>query len=262
MIANSSLPTNTSRAAADYYPSALHEEALARLAYLADKGSACGLLLGPGGCGKSLVLSRFAQQQRQKGAAVAAVGAVGALAGEMLTAIGTAWGADVRVSDELPQVWQRTTDRLRVLSLEQIPALLIVDDLDRAGGEGSALVDRLQSFAEGTGENLVLIAAAEIRGRNLLSPRFLARAELRAELDVWTHEESKGFLQQWQLQRGGENQEFDRQAMEVLHDLAEGIPRRVRQLAELTMLAGSRTKDGPLSEDIVEAAYEELCLGS
>ncbi|MBC7854984.1 MAG: AAA family ATPase [Pirellulaceae bacterium] len=261
MFANSSLSTTASRAAADYYPSALHEEALARLAYLAEKGTACGLLLGPRGCGKSLILSRFTQQQRQKGAAVAAVCAAGALAGELLTAIGTAWGADVRVSDELPQIWQMTTDRLRVLSLEQIPALLLVDDLDRAWGEGAAIVDRLQAFTEGTGANLVLIAAAESRGRDLLSPRFLARAELRAELDVWTHEESQGFLQQWQSHRGGENQEFDLQAMAVLHDLAEGIPRRVRQLAELTMLAGSRTEDGPLSEDIVEAAYEELCIG-
>lgn len=261
MTANSSLPTNASRAAADYYPSALHEEALARLAYLVEKGSACGLLLGPGGCGKSLVLSRSAQQQRQKGAAVAAVSAVGVLAAELLTAIASAWGADVRVSDELPLVWQKMTDRLRVLSLEQIPALLLVDDLDRAWGEGAAIVDRLQAFAEGSGANLVLIAAADIRGRDLLSARFLARVELRAELDVWTHEESKCFLQQWQTQRGGENQEFNLQAMEVLHDLAEGIPRRVRQLAELTILAGSRAEDGPLSEDIVESAYEELCIG-
>ncbi|MGI8978206.1 MAG: AAA family ATPase [Pirellulaceae bacterium] len=261
MTANSSLPTNASCAAADYYPSALHEEALARLAYLAEKGSACGLLLGPGGCGKSLILSRFAQQQRQQGAAVAAVSAMGVLAAEMLTAIASSWGADVRVSDELPLVWQKMTDRLRVLSLEQIPALLIVDDLDQAWGEGAAIVDRLQAFAEGSGANLVLIAAAESRGRDLLSARFLARAELRAELDVWTHEESRGFLQQWQSHSGGENQEFDLRAMEVLHDLAEGIPRRVRQLAELTMLAGSRAEDGPLSEDTVEAAYEELCIG-
>ncbi len=260
MAANPSLLTKTSGAGADYYPSALHEEALARLAYLAEKGAACGLLLGPDGCGKSLVLSRFAEQQRKTGAAVAAVSLLGESATEILSAIALGWGVDVRTSDELPSRWQKTTDRLRVLSLEQVPGLLLVDDLDQALAEGAALIDRLHAFAEGSGSNLVLIAACEVGGLELLSPRILARAQLRVELDFWTLEESNGFLRQW-LARKGNQQEFDRQALEVLHDLAEGIPRRVRQLAELTLLAGSGTNGDNLSEDIVEAAYEELCIG-
>jgi general secretion pathway protein A len=260
MAANPSLLTKTSRAAADYYPSVLHEEALARLTYLAEKDSACGLLLGPGGCGKSLVLSLFAQQQRQSGAAVAAVSSLEASVVEMLPAIAATWGVDVRTSDELPQLWQKTTDRLRVLNLEQVPAILIVDDLDQALTEGIALIDRLQAFAEGSGSNLVLIAASDVGGLELLSPRLLARAQLRVELDFWTLEESSGFVAQWLAQRG-DQQEFDRQGMEVLHDLAEGVPRRVRQLAELTLLAGSSNKRSYLSEEIVEAAYEELCVG-
>jgi type II secretory pathway predicted ATPase ExeA len=262
MGTNSSLLTSSARAAADYYPSALPEEALARLAYLAEKGSACGLLLGPEGCGKSLVLSRFAHQQRLRGGAVAFVSALGASIAELLSAIGSGWGADVWESEEPLSIWQKTTMRLRELSLEQVPALLLVDDLDRALVEGADLVDRLQAFAEGTDVNLVLIAAAESRGQNLLSPRFLARAELRAELDLWTREESGEFLQQWRLHLGGKDQkEFDSQAIEVLHDLAEGIPRRVRQLAELAILAGSQSDDGHLGEAIIHAAYEELCIG-
>jgi hypothetical protein len=260
MAANPLLLTKPSRAMADYYPSVLHQEAEARLTYLAGKGSACGLLLGPDGCGKSLVLSRFAQHQRQSGAAVAAVSALGASSAEIFLAVASGWGVDARTSDELPRLWQRTTDRLRVLGLEQVPALLLVDDLDQALPEGTALIDRVQAFAEGSGANLSLIAACDVGGLALLSPRLQRRAELRVELDFWTPEESSGFLNQWLAQKG-EQQEFDRQALAVLHDLAEGVPRRVRQLAELTLLAGSGTKGDYLSEDIVEAAYEELCLG-
>lgn len=257
MAVTVSLPTKSSCVAADYFPSALHEEALARLAYLAETGAACGLLLGPSGCGKSLVLSRFALHERQRGAAVATVSSLGASARELLSAIAAAWGVDVRTSDELPQLWQKTTNRLRVLTLEQIPALLLVDDLDQALADGAALIDRLQAFTEGSGTILVLIAACEVGSRELLSPRLLARAELRVELDFWTLEESSGFLNQWLGQRA-DQQEFDRQAMEVLYDLAEGVPRRVRQLAELTLIAGSGSN---LSEEIVEAAYEELRFG-
>src|SRR6185436_17459000 len=138
MAAIPSLQTKSSSAAADYFPSVLHEEALARLTYLVEKRSACGLLLGPDGCGKSLVLSLFAQQQRQRGAAIAAVSAIGASVAEILSAIAFGWGVDFRTSDELPQLWQKTTDRLRVLSLEQLSAILIVDDLDQAMAEGTA----------------------------------------------------------------------------------------------------------------------------
>jgi hypothetical protein len=144
--------------------------------------------------------------------------------------------------------------------LEQIPALLLVDDLDQALADGAAVIDRLQAFAEGSGTSLVLIAACEAGSLELLSPRLLARAQLRVELDFWTLEESSGFLNQW-LAQTADQQEFDRQAMDVLHNLAAGVPRRVRQLAELTLIAGSRSKGRYLSEEIVEAAYEELRVG-
>ena len=261
MAAKTPLITSSSRPADSYYPSALHEEALARLAYLAEKGSACGLLRGPASCGKSLILARFALQQRQQGSAVAVVNALGVSAKELLLEIGAAWGTQVRVSDELPQLWQKATERLRELSYEQVPAILLIDDLHQGTAETADIVDRLHAFAEGSGVNLLLIAACEAHCQELLSSRLLSRAELRVELDIWTLDETAGFLQQWLAQTSGENQELDNQAIEVLHDLAEGNPRRVRQLAELTLLAGSRIGDGPLREDVVQAAYEELCIG-
>src|SRR5260221_10482554 len=119
-------------APAKYYPAPLHEEALARMAYLAGKGTACGLLLGPAGCGKSLLLSLFANQQRKAGAAVAHVSALGLASTELLREVGVAWGASVGSADDLPRLWQRTTARLLELTHEQTPALLLVDDLHQA----------------------------------------------------------------------------------------------------------------------------------
>lgn len=262
MTTKLSLITNPPGSADNYYyPSPLHEEALARLAYLAEKGSACGLLLGPSGCGKSLILSRFSQLQRKQGAAVAAVSAMGASASEMLLEIGSAWGANVRHSDELPQLWQKTTDRLRELYIEQVSALLIVDGLHQALAEGESLIDRLHAFAEGSAANLVLVIACEAGRQDSLTSRILSGAELRIELDLWNLEETAGFLQQWLSQTSADNPEFDDQAVEVLHELAEGNPRRVRQLAELTLLAGSGMSVGPVREDVVQAAYDELCVG-
>ena len=257
MPSSLSLHSEMTSAGEDYYPSPLHEEARARLAYLATKPLACGLLLGPGGCGKTLVLSLFSQQERKAGASVAALSALGASARDLLLELGAAWGADVRAGDELQNLWRKTTGRLRELHYEQTPALLLVDDLHQALSEGAALIDRVQAFAEVSEVNLVLIAACQDRCQDLLPPRFLARAQLRMELDTWTLEETASFLHQWLSHNVAEDQEFDSQAIEVLHELAEGVPRRVRRLAELAAFAGKRNGT-QLSEDVVRCAYDEL----
>ncbi len=260
MATSSPQVTSASRADDSYYPSPLHEEALARLSYLAEKGSACGLLLGPTGSGKSLILSLFAHQQRKQGGAVAAVNALGATVKELLLEIGTAWGANVRTFDELPILWKAVSDRLRELEIEKVPALLLIDDLHQATTEAAALVDRLHAFAEASAATLLVIAACESRCQHSLTTRLLSRTQLRVDLDCWHLEETAGFLQEWLVQNGGEGQEFDEQAISVLHELAEGNPRKVRQLAELTMLASSKESAGPLREDVVQAAFEELCI--
>lgn len=168
MATSSPLTTSPFRTGESYYPSPLHEEALARLSYLAERGSACGLLLGPTGSGKSLILSRFAQQQQRQGAAVAAVNALGATAKELLLEIGSAWGASVRNSEEFHLLWEAVNDRLRELDIEQVPALLLVDDLPHAAEDGKALVDRLHAFAETGQAKLLLVAVSDSRCQNLL----------------------------------------------------------------------------------------------
>lgn len=241
----------------DYYPSPLHEEALARLAYLAARTPACGLLLGPSGCGKTFILSLFAGQQRKAGAAVATLSAVGSATTDTLLEIGSGWGAPVRVGDDLPCLWRKTTDRLRELHYEQTPAILLVDDLHRATAEDAGWIDRLQAFREASDVNLVVIAACQTHSENRLSSRLLARIQLRLELDFWMLEETAGFLQHWLSRNVTSDQEFDTQAIEVLHELAEGVPRQVRRLAELAAFAGS-SRGKPWSADVVRGAFEEL----
>lgn len=230
------------------------------MAYLAGKESGCGLLLGAAGSGKSLVLSLFGQQQLKNGAAVATVSALASSAPEMLLMIGAGWQARVHVSDSLPELWQTTTDRLRQLTYDQVPALLLVDDLHQATADGAALVDRLQAKVEGDGVSLVVIAACDPQCSDFLSPRFLARAELQIELDPWTLEETTDYLQNWRARTGMVSQDYSSEGMEVLHNLSAGIPRHVRQLAELALLAGSGTNEQHLNAALIQSAYEELSI--
>jgi type II secretory pathway predicted ATPase ExeA len=60
-----------------FYRSPTHEEALSRLHFLVEQRRRVGLLMGPAGSGKSLLLEVFAEQLRQKGLPVAKVNLLG-----------------------------------------------------------------------------------------------------------------------------------------------------------------------------------------
>jgi type II secretory pathway predicted ATPase ExeA len=53
---------------------------------------------------------------------------------------------------------------------------------------------------------------------------------------------------------------FAATAVARLHELAQGIPSRVRQLADLALVAGAATSAAEISESIVESASRELDL--
>ncbi|MCI0360278.1 MAG: ATP-binding protein, partial [Planctomycetaceae bacterium] len=173
----------------DQHP--LCSEALARLDFLVENRSRFGLLAGPAGSGKSLVLGEFTRRQRAAGSAVALVSARGLSPSEMLLEAAAAWGcAPCSLADAGP-LWRLAVDRLAELRLEQVPAVLAIDDLDGAGSDTRLLVERLLHLAD---TELTVVAAAGDESLMRLGKRLLDLAELRIELALWTAEETGDYL--------------------------------------------------------------------
>ena len=75
-----------------FYQSPTHEEALARLHFLVDQQRRLGLLVGPSGSGKSLLLEVFAEQLRRHARPVAKLSLLGVEPAEMLWLLAAEWG--------------------------------------------------------------------------------------------------------------------------------------------------------------------------
>jgi type II secretory pathway predicted ATPase ExeA len=75
-----------------FYPSPTHEEALARLQFLVERQRRLGLLVGPSGSGKSLLLEVFAAQLRRNARPVAKLSLLGVEPVEMLWLLANDWG--------------------------------------------------------------------------------------------------------------------------------------------------------------------------
>jgi type II secretory pathway predicted ATPase ExeA len=231
-------------------------EALARLDFLVEHKSRFGLLVGPPGSGKSLVLAEFARRQRAAGAAVAFVDATGLAAGELLGELATAWGCDPS-SDLAPAgLWRLTTDRLAQLRLEQVHAVLALDDLDQAAREGQTVVQRLLHVPD---VELTVVAAAADDAVPRLQPRLVDQAELRIELSLWTADDTREYLRASLEAAGREHSVFSDHAVERLVQLSGGAPRRVGQLAQLALIAGAGQNLTQIDEQTVLAVHDELC---
>lgn len=235
--------------------SPLCAEALARLAFLVENRSRFGLLVGPSGCGKSLVLGEFVRRQRSVGAAAALIGAGGLSARDVLLDLATQWGLGPRESDDTGCLWRQVADRLSELRLEQVPAVVALDDVDSAGGDVLPLVAQLLRLPEC---ELTLVAAAGDTAATLLPARLLELAELRIELGAWTAEETHDYLKASLAHAGRQQPAFAPRAVERLFQLSGGAPRRVSQLAQLALVAGAGQNLTQIDEQTVLAVHEEL----
>jgi type II secretory pathway predicted ATPase ExeA len=235
--------------------SPLHAEALARLAFLVEHRSQLGLLTGPAGSGKSLVLSQFARQQRAAGTAVAELSCAGGPPRDALVEIAMHWGANPDSAADTGRLWRIATDRLAELRLEQVPAVLVIDDAHTAAADVLNLVHRLLKLPDG---QLTVVAAASETAIGRLPAWLLELAELRIELSVWTEDETRHYLKSSLSRAGRQQPAFADRAVRRLFELSAGVPRRVNQLAQLALVAGAGQQLAQIDEQTVLAVHEEL----
>lgn len=230
-------------------------EALARLDFLVANRSRLGLLVGPSGSGKSLVLGEFAHRQRAAGAAIALVGTTDLDAREVLVELTTEWGCNPCPALGETALWRLAADRLAELRMEQVPAVLALDDLDDAPSDTRSLVQRLLHLPD---VELTIAATAHEGQVSRLGSRLLDLAELRIELALWTEDDTRDYLNASLSAAGRGDPAFADRAVERLFQLSGGAPRRVSQLAQLALIAGAGQNLTQIDEQTVLAVHDEL----
>jgi general secretion pathway protein A len=235
--------------------SPLHAEALARLAFLVENRSQLGLLVGPAGSGKTLVLSQFARQQRAAGGGVAELTCGVLSQRDALLEMTTQWGVQPAEDAAGGRLWRLAADRLAELRLEQVPALVVIDDAPSLAADVLDLVQRLLKLPEG---QLTVVAAASDWAAGRLAPWMVELADLRIELGVWTEDETRHYLQTSLSRAGRHEPAFADRAVRRLFELSAGVPRRVNQLAQLALVAGAGQELAQVDEQTVLAVHEEL----
>lgn len=251
-------PFRGSLGGGQFYPTAGHNEALARIEYLVDSRRRLGALLGDAGVGKSLVLQVAAAQLARRGSAVVVVDALGASSREVLWQIAGGLGTTPREDADVAWLWRQVADRVVENRMQQVATVVLVDDAGQAGPDLMTQFARLARLDTSPAARWTIVLAAEPGQAGRWNETLRNVVDLRIEVPAWTNEDTVGYVQTALVEAGRMEPVFDDGALRALHELSGGVPRQVARLADYALLAGAAAKLEEVNAVIVEAAYDEI----
>jgi general secretion pathway protein A len=241
-----------------FYQSLNHEEALARLHFLVDQPRRVGLLLGDSGMGKSLLLEVFAKQKRVANRQVATLSLLGMTPQDFLWQLAVCLGRDIAPQESMFQLWRALADQLTENRYQHTGTVLLFDDADEADEQVLLQVARIAQSEPSSAARLTIVLAAQSNRLGRLGRRLLELADLRVDLEPWSESETIAYLRWALTQAGCSKQIFTGEAKRQIYLLSEGIPRRIKQLADMALVAGAGSELDIIDIDVIESVFNEL----
>jgi general secretion pathway protein A len=244
-----------------FYESPTHEEALARLLFLVEHHRRLGLLTGPQGSGKTLLLGVAAEQIQKQGGYAVQLNLLGIGQQEFLAQLAGGFGLPLRHTEHAWVVWRAIVDRIVEYRYERVDTVVLLDNADRADPGVVMQVARLAQHDWSPEARFTLILGGQRERLMRLDPALLELAELRVDLEPWEPSDTAAYVKSSLAQAGCPGPVFDEPALARLHELTHGIPRQVDQLADLALVVGAGQNLDHIDAQIVESVYQELQAG-
>jgi type II secretory pathway predicted ATPase ExeA len=157
------------------------------------------------------------------------------------------------------------TDRLKEHAYQQIGSVLLCDDAHTASAAVLTAVGRLAELNLANNAGLTIVLASDDRQSKRLGERLLSRCGLRIDVEPWSVDDTLAFLQhavaEVQSIDGDANEPaamFTPEAIEKIHELSGGIPRRAGQLAQWARVASEGLALDEIDAETVVAVAEEM----
>ena len=234
------------------------EEAIARGEFLIAQRKKLGLLVGPSGVGKSVLVNHLAQKRLLKATdehfCIARM--LGQtpfdIVGQILRQLDPeSYGESASVEQNV----LRISDT--VLSWRTVGhhAIIVFDETTGISDSGLDLFARLCRIPGVT----TMLSVTEESLVDL--PRWVIEMnELRIDVPAWDLGQVADYFDFAVSSAGGDPNIFDAQAMTRIQELADGIPRRIAQIADLSLVSGAVRRCEHVDAGIVEEVCNEFTL--
>ena len=246
-----------------YYPSEAHQSASLKLRYVIENRRGAALLSGPPGVGKSMLIRSLFQVLPEAIAPRVHIVYPKMAADQLLSYIANELTGRTP-SDAVPTTQQSAhtiQNALRQNSQQERHAVLAVDEAQVLEDPSTLEMLRLLLNFEtenGSGLTLLLVGQGEMMCAVERAPSLEERLAVKCVLRAFTVEETASYIGHRLQAAGGEHTIFTNDAMDAIHRLSAGVPRRINRLCELALLVGYAEQRESIDLEQVEGVADEL----
>jgi type II secretory pathway predicted ATPase ExeA len=247
-----------------YYPAEGHQAALVKLRYAIDYG--CGAALaGASGVGKTLLLDSLERQLVDRGYVFVRFAYPRLAPGELLAYLADEL-AEQAVAPHgniqpVDQCLRRVEAALKRLTSQQKRVVMAVDEAHSIDNPDTLETLRLLLGLESADRRapaLVLVGQTQLLATLSRTSALEERLASKCLVPAFCVEETAAYITH-RLQAAGKTSEvFDASAIEAVHALARGTPRRINRLCDLALMVGYAEERQAINAEHIEAVAEEL----
>ncbi|MEZ6133472.1 MAG: AAA family ATPase [Pirellulaceae bacterium] len=254
-----------------YYPAETHQAALVKLRYAIENRRAAALLCGPGGMGKSLIVDSLRRQLNEEFRPFCAV-AFPAMSSEQLIRYVVErldGSCSESVTRETSHDLTRFENFLRANLEAERHAVIVVDEAHLL--EQHDLLEPLRlmlniAAEESSGESawtLVLAGQPTLISHVERYHALDERLAVKCMLNRLLPEETTAYIQHRLRVTGADAEEiFEYAALDRIHMLTQGIPRRINRLCDLALMVGYADERTKIDAAVIDSVHGDLAAPS
>ncbi|WP_339728642.1 AAA family ATPase [uncultured Gimesia sp.] len=240
-----------------FFESEFHEEALARLLFVAEEQKKCAVFTGPAGTGKSLTLKVFQTILKRSPYQCESIDLLGLGEEEFLWQLCAQLRLGPSYSTQLPQLWRQLTDFLMGLQLTQGRLILLLDHVDQSRSECLKTIERLLHTGNQRFPALTIVTTS-----GTLNPGAATTvsqlSDLAIELGSFDQETTEAYIRYRLNCSGCSKPLFTADAMREIQKATEGTPEKINQICDLALLAGYEQNLQEIDSDVITRAEREI----
>lgn len=251
-----------------YYPSEAHQAALLKLRYAIENRRSVALICGHSGMGKSMLIHQLRSQMPGFVGPIVHVAYPALASDQLIQYIAGQLSSDYAADNSktsMAAAIQSIEKSLSQTAQEGRHTVLMVDEAEWLEEQGSLETLRLLlnlSIQESQGESaftVLLSGQPTLMAQMERHPALDQRVAVRCVLNRFLVEETNSYIGHRLRCAGGSVEAiFQNDALDAIHGLCEGVPRRINSLCDLALMVGYAQEHSTIKLDLIENVHREL----